>query len=267
VNVLHEGAIDDADAIERLRAHLSDSAQAEALWDRLRVIAREAAGRAAEFNRAALIRDLHGAFRLAGSRILQAALERIDEQAGLSLADIPFQIDGVEIERNSVSGAIDTALASHRFVQIVGLPGTGKSAALREFADAKKKGGRVFFIKSDRLTGPNWAAYAQSIGLPITPLEELLIEIAATGSSILFIDGIDRVEVANRGIISDLIGTILRSDALTGWKIVATSRDNGIEPLRTWLPPALFGDGGLGMSKSRRSTTTRQPGLLRQSPF
>jgi hypothetical protein len=245
-NVLHDGAIDDTNAVERLRAHLADPAQADALWDRLRVIAREAASRAGEFDRAALVREFHGAFRLAGARSLQTSLKRIDEEAALSLADIPFQIDGVEIERTSVSAAIDTALASHRFVQIVGLPGTGKSAALREYAEGKKKGRRVLFIKSDRLTGPNWTTYAQSIGLPSAPLEDLLTEIAATGHPILFIDGIDRVEVPNRGIVSDLIGSILRSDALARWKIIATSRDNGIEPLRTWLPPALFGDGGIG---------------------
>ena len=246
MNVLHDGATDDAHALERLRAHLADPTQAGALWDRLRVIAREAAGRAAEFNRPALIRDFHGAFRLAGARSLHTSLKRIDEEAALSLAEIPFQIDGVEIKRTSVNTAIDAALTSHRFVQVIGLAGTGKSAALREFAEARKKGGRILFIKSDRLIGPNWAAYAQSIGLPATPLEELLAEISATGNSILFTDGIDRVEVANRGIVTDLIGSILRSDLLAQWKIIATSRDNGIEPLRTWLPPALFGDGGIG---------------------
>ena len=49
------------------------------------------------------------------------------------------------------------------------------------------------------------------------------------------------MEAPNRGIISDLVETILGSTLLTSWKIVATSRDNGIEPLRTWLPAALDG--------------------------
>jgi len=44
-------------------------------------------------------------------------------------------------------------------------------------------------------------------------LKNLLTEIAARIFS-LFIDGNDRVEVGNRGIVSDLIGTILRSNAL-----------------------------------------------------
>jgi len=68
---------------------------------------------------------------------------------------------------------------------------------------------------------------------------------AATGSAILFVDGIDRVEVVNRGIITDLVETILTCPTLTNWKIIATSRDNGIEPLRTWLPAALLDEEGI----------------------
>jgi len=130
-------------------------------------------------------------------------------------------------------------------VQLVGLAGTGKSAALRAFAEFKAQSGTVLVLKSDRLTGVNWAAYAQSNGLSAASIETILMEIAATGSPILFIDGIDRVEVSNRGIISDLIGTILSSPRRRYWKIVATSRDNGIEPLRTWLPDGLLNEDGV----------------------
>lgn len=130
-------------------------------------------------------------------------------------------------------------------MQLVGLPGTGKSAALRAFAELKTQDGTILVLKSDRLTGASWAAYAQSIGLSATSIETLLTEIAATGWATLFVDGIDRVEVSNRGIISDLIETILGSPLLTNWKIVATSRDNGIEPLRTWLPAALLNEDGV----------------------
>jgi hypothetical protein len=76
-------------------------------------------------------------------------------------------------------------------------------------------------------------------------LDVLLAEIGVTGTSILFIDGLDRVAVPQRPIITDLISTLLNSPSTAGWRIVATLRDNGIEPLRTWLPPALFAGGGV----------------------
>jgi hypothetical protein len=247
LDLLHEGAADEATAIERLRLRLHDSDvhRAGDLWTRLLTIARAGAGRSAEFSRASLVRDLHGAFRLAGAPSLAATLERIDEEAKLSLATIPSDIAGIEIERSTLDDAITAALEKRRFVQLIGLPGTGKSAALRGFAESTANRRPALVLKSDRLTGPSWAAYAHSIGLAVAPIETLLTEIAATGSAILFIDGIDRVEVANRGILSDLIGTILTCSLLTNWKIVATSRDNGIEPLRTWLPAALLDEDGI----------------------
>jgi hypothetical protein len=247
LDMLHEGATGEATVIERLRLRLQekDAQRAADLWARLLTIARAAAGRSGEFSRASLLRDLHGAFRLAGARSLATTFERVNKEGKLSLGNISSDIAGTKIERPALNDALAEALEKRRFVQLVGLPGTGKSAALRAFAELKTQDGTILVLKSDRLTGPNWAAYAQSIGLSATSIETLLTEIAATGSAILFVDGIDRVEVSNRGIISDLIETILDSPLLTNWKIIATSRDNGIEPLRTWLPAALLNEDGV----------------------
>ena len=74
-------------------------------------------------------------------------------------------------------------------------------------------------------------------------MEELLVELSASGCSVLFVDGIDRVEVEHRGILQDLLNTIHSSPLLSGWCIVATVRDTGMEPLRTWLPARLFSSG------------------------
>jgi hypothetical protein len=246
IDALHAGATDESHPVERLRGHLHDPSQAESLWDRLRVIAREAAGRATEFSRPALLTALHGRFRLEGAWSLRGDLDRVNEETRNALATIGNQIDGVDVERASVIAEAQVALESHRFVHIVGLPGTGKSAVLRACVEHERKKGTSLLLKSDRLSGHNWASYAQTLGLIAVSIEPLLCEIAATGSSIMFIDGIDRVEVKNRGIILDLLNTILGSPELAGWRIIATSRDNGIEPLRTWLPVGFFDGSGVG---------------------
>lgn len=246
-DLLHEGATDEANAIVRLRGHLhaSVSNRASDLWNRLRVIAREGAGRSADFNRMSLLLVLHGAFRLAGAHSLQHDLNAISEEAAHSLATISSQIDGVEISRPSLVAKAKAAIQSHRFTNIVGLPGTGKSAVLRAFAEDERRKGPILFLKSDRLVGSSWANYATSIGLSTPSIEALLSEIAVTGSPVLFIDGIDRVEVPNRAIVFDVINKILISPLLRNWKILATSRDNGIEPLRTWLPAEIFAGAGI----------------------
>jgi hypothetical protein len=267
-SVLTEGSTDDAHAIERLRYRLSprDQGRAADVWARLLATARSAAGRAGEFDRAAIIRALGGNFRFAIAPSLQLSLQRIDAEAGFALRDIRSEVDGVAIPRPTVQHEVQTALASHRFVQIVGLPGTGKSAALKEFAVPQRQFGTILMLKSDRLTGSNWHSYAQSLSLEPDPLDALLIEIGVTGTPILFIDGLDRLSVPHRPIVTDLIGTILDSPSMGDWKILATLRDNGIEPLRTWLPPQLFDDNGVGTVEVKPFDDDEAALLAQQKP-
>jgi hypothetical protein len=43
--------------------------------------------------------------------------------------------------------------------------------------------------------------------------------------------------------LSDIFNSILDSPLLQAWRVVATVRDTGIEPLRTWVPTRLLDDG------------------------
>src|SRR5690606_24292178 len=77
-------------------------------------------------------------------------------------------------------------------------------------------------------------------------LDSLLTEIALVGTAIVFIDGLDRIEGKDRGVILDVVNSILTSAKLReSWRFVATARDNGLEPLRTWLPPSLLDQNGV----------------------
>ena len=75
----------------------------------------------------------------------------------------------------------------------IGLPGTGKSADIAYMRQQEMYNGTVLLLKSDRLPGPNWSAHARSLGIAAPIIESLLSEISATGSSVLYIDGIDRI--------------------------------------------------------------------------
>ncbi|RVJ89056.1 NACHT domain-containing protein [Sinorhizobium meliloti] len=247
-DVLHEGAKDEAAAIERLGQCLMPTAvsQAPELWARLLNVSRMAAGRAGELSRPSLIEQLRGAYHLRALPSLANDLAVLHDEGGRSLASIRHEIEGIEIPRANAANAISGILANHRFVRLIGLPGTGKSAALRSFAQRKLEAGNLLFLKSDRLQGSSWASYARSIGVSAAPLETLLFEIGVTGAAALCIDGIDRIETQHQGIILDLVDAILNSPLLMNWTIVATARDNGIEPLRTWLPREVLGGDGVG---------------------
>jgi hypothetical protein len=249
-DALHEGATTDAREIDALRSclHVDDSKKAADLWARLRLIAREGGGRATEYDRASLVCKLRGGFRFVGAPSLRANLQQITDEARQALQTIKDEIDGFPLARTALVNEADAKSMQHRFVQIVGLPGVGKSVILRRMAERALEKGPILLLKSDRLEGNTWASYASALGLTPCPLRIMLAEICHTGTALLFIDGLDRIASSQRGIILDLLNA-LNNDAqlLQQWRIIATVRDNGIELLRNWLPSSMFDAGNMGL--------------------
>jgi hypothetical protein len=131
-------------------------------------------------------------------------------------------------------------------VSIGGLPGCGKSAVLKRFAQNVASAGPVLFIKNDRIDASNWHAFATSLGLSNTDAVSLLQEIGSTGTPILFIDGIDRVRPDHEAVITDLVNKIATEPSLSHWKVLVSSRDQGLEAFRAWFPTALYARTGIG---------------------
>jgi hypothetical protein len=210
---LHDGAVDPPDVMSRLRDCLAagDVDQAPLLWTTLRQMARNSAGKAGEFDRPRLVRELARLFRLRAAPSLSGDLDKITALTRDWVADIQDDVGGTRLDRAALTAKLADALADSRFVQIRGLPGSGKSVLLRQRVEADLARGPVLFLKSDRLEGKGWTSFATTNGLSGAPLVSLLMEIAATGSDTLFIDGIDRIETDHQLIVLDILRTILRS--------------------------------------------------------
>jgi ATPase family associated with various cellular activities (AAA) len=249
-DLLHEGATTEATEIASLRSclHVTDASKAAHLWGRLRVIAREGAGCATEYDRVSLLAKLHGGFRFVGAPSMCANLEQITTETRQALSTIRDDIAGFPLARRTLVNEAEAKSEQHRFVQIVGVPGVGKSVILRRLVERGLEKGSVLLLKADRLAGNTWASYAHTAGLTPSPLRALLAEICHTGTAVLFIDGLDRIESIQRGIITDLLNAIHADEQLRQqWRVIATVRDNGIELLRNWLPPHMFAPGNTGL--------------------
>ncbi|WP_228258798.1 ATP-binding protein [Acinetobacter sp. ANC 5045] len=170
-------------------------------------------------------------------RLYIPEVQKIKDLSQQSLELVSKMIDGVELSRPILHNEFEDKLNSGRFIQITGLSGTGKSVLLRQIAESKAYNSPFLFIKSDQLTGSNnWLEYLSRVGLPSFSISEWLISLEATGGTpIVFIDGIDRVSENSKPIIEDLIRSIFNNDNLANWKIVATLRDTGLEPLKVWI--------------------------------
>jgi len=82
--------------------------------------------------------------------------------------------------------------------------------------------------------------------LSVTDAASLLAEIGSAGTPMLFIDGIDRVRPDQQGIIVDLLNAIHSNPVLAHWKVLVTSRDQGLEAFRAWFPTTMYANTGIG---------------------
>ncbi len=234
---LREGATDPPDAINRIGDCLvpDDAAKAPFVWSKIVQLARASAGKSGQFDRARLVRMISPVVRFRGATSLRLDLDRLTELTKSYTNLIPDDVGGSKLDRASLLGDLDAKLTTARVVQVRGLPGSGKSVVVRRAVERALVRGPVFFLKAEQLEGTSWISYATSQGLSGAPLEQLLVEIGASGTSILFIDAIDRIEKEHQPIILDVIRTIVESPLLDNWRTVVSLRNTGIEVLRNWL--------------------------------
>lgn len=234
---LREGATDPPEAINRIRECLApdESLKAPLVWSKIVQLARSSAGKSGQFDRARLVRMVSPLARLRGANSIRPTLDRLTELAKTYANLIPDDVEGTKLERLSLLESLDAKVSNTRLVQIRGLPGSGKSVVMKRVVQRAMEKGPTIFLKAEQLEGTSWASYAASQGLYPLSLEQLLVELGATGTPILFIDAIDRIEKEHQPVILELFRTIVESRLLENWRIVVSLRDAGIELLRNWL--------------------------------
>ncbi|WP_455296646.1 AAA family ATPase [Brucella pituitosa] len=218
----------------------SENGQGTLLFDRLCTLVRQGAGTARRWTRESLLAQLRGVVRLKVAPNFAEDIKLLEVFSASGLAAISDDIDGVRIERPEIERLVRERLAAAKLLNISGLPGCGKSAMLKRIAAFDAANGPILFLKSDLLEGKTWLSFAGTLGLKHRSVSSLLAEIGATGTPILFIDGIDRIRPDHRGIVSDILKAIEGNEALSNWKVVATSRDQGLEAYRTWFPASFY---------------------------
>jgi hypothetical protein len=216
------------------------------LFDRLCRIARDGTATGKRWTRAVLLEQLRSVVKLRVVPFFADDVKRLNAYSLDSLNVVLEDVDGFHVEREILQTEIAEKLNTHRVVSIGGLPGCGKSAVLKRFAQNVASAGPILFIKNDRIDASNWSAFATSFGLSNTDAVSLLQEIGSTGTPILFIDGIDRVRPDHQGVITDLVNKIATEPTLSHWKVLVSSRDQGLEAFRAWFPTALYAKTGIG---------------------
>jgi len=267
LDFLHAGSTHESDALARLQRALTpgQAGRAGDLWDLLRQLARDGAGRSAVHTRASLVRALAG-WRFTGAPAFAGDMQTLRDSTRHWLDQQADDIGGAHLPRQVLRDKLATQMAVHRLTLIKGLPGTGKTVLLRSLVQELAADGTTLFLTANQLSGRSWLEHARAMGLTTTSIEPLLIEVAATGHATLLIDGLDRIAPEQRAIVTELLGQLLTNPALSDWRLVATARDAGIEPLRNWVPPALFASGGVGYVDVENLTDEEADSLAESLP-
>lgn len=220
-------------ALARTALADEDVGRAEALWSRLVDLAIKTGTTGGEIDRTALGANLAEAgFRLAGGREYGPARVRLAELAQNTLAHIGTSVAGVTLPRLEAVAAVDDASDAHRFVEVRGDPGVGKSWVLRHLAERVARQAPIIVLDRDATPPGGWLPFSNALGIPGSAVD-FLTDLAASGGEMLFIDGLDMFDdVGRQRTIAELMRA---ASAIPDFKVIATTRTAGNIDVELWL--------------------------------
>ena len=230
------GSLSEAWDNERSSQTLDDDdlPRARDFHRRLVELANETAAAGGDLTRDRLVERLReGSFRLAGRRGYLEARRFLAESSRHALEDIEDRVGGVTLMRDERISAVRAALAQGRYVEIRGDAGVGKSALLKHFAEQLSAEAPIIVLSPGRTPAGGWTQMKAVFGLEGTA-HDLLIDMAGSGSTTIFLDGLDFFSQEERTTVRDLVreAAKIRDIAL----IVTARSDFGRGDEPNWLP-------------------------------
>lgn len=229
------GSLSEAWDNERSSQTLDDDdlPRARDFHRRLVELANETAAAGGDLTRDRLVERLReGSFRLAGRRGYLEARRSLAESSRHALEDIEDRVGGVTLMRAERISAVRAALAQGRYVEIRGDAGVGKSALLKHFAEQLSAEAPIIVLSPGRTPAGGWTQMKAVFGLEGTA-HDLLIDMAGSGSTTIFLDGLDFFSQEERTTVRDLVREAAK---IRGIALIVTARSDfgrGDEP--NWL--------------------------------
>ena len=220
-------------ALARQVVAIGVESQAESLWSNLIEISISIAKVGGAIDREELRAKLvMRGFRLAGDQDYRAARALLAEQARHTLDGIGRTVGGVTLMRHAAVDALNAALEKHRFVELRGGPGVGKSGILRLVAERVGRESGLIVLEQVSTPAGGWAAFAQRYGIPGTA-REFFNDLAASGGGLIVIDGLEMFTDPSAQLT---VNQLLREAALVpGFAVVATTRATETDGGERWI--------------------------------
>lgn len=228
------GSASEALARERSARALdpSEANRAGDLWSALVGVALHFAARGGDLTKEALRNEAAlKAFRWAGEPRHLRALAALAENGAAALDDIRDRINGVSISRPARVAEVRVRLEQGRYLEIRGDAGVGKSGILKHFALQATAASGVVVLKPGRTTPRGWTAFRAALGFDGSA-RELLVELSASGTGLLFIDNLNLFTVEEQATVNDLLHAVA---TVPGFSVISTARRDFGGDESAWL--------------------------------
>jgi hypothetical protein len=205
-----------------------DAERTKALWSKLVELAIHTGKAGGSITRDKLAETLTArGFHLSGKQDFALARARLAEMSRFALMDIGTSVGGITLPRLGALAAVEEARDKHRFVEVTGKPGVGKSWVLRHLAERQRRETHVVVLDPIGTPDGGWSALAQRLAIPGTA-KDFLGDLAASGGGILFIDGLEMfVTPERRRTVNDLLREVAGID---GFSVIISRRpDLGVQ--------------------------------------
>lgn len=210
-----------------------DALRAGDLWKNLIELALDIAKSGGGRKRDQLVAELkERSFRLEGNRNSFTARKALAEASRFTLADIGDRVGGVMLTRHERVSAVHAALDTGRYIEIRGNAGVGKSGVLKHFAERIRAEASVIALSPSRTIPKGWVALRAALGFDGSA-RDLLVDLAASGGAILFIDGLDFFGADERLTAVDLVR---EAATVPGMCVIVTARRDFGSTEANWLP-------------------------------
>lgn len=192
-------SVSESECIERCQRLLEDPSptKAQLLWQSLVAIAAEHKKNGGSLDCQSLLRLIPPDLRLNDLPDFSADWRQLREQSHALASLVPTRIGRTHVSRNKLLTELHVVATEHPVTVVLGEPGCGKSALLREFFEAQEAEADCIWFDAERLDQPGLQAWGRSLGLR-NPMREILD--AGTRPRLwLVVDRIDRF-ITERGI-------------------------------------------------------------------
>ncbi|MEA5468333.1 ATP-binding protein, partial [Spirulina sp. 06S082] len=237
-----EGARDYTYAVETISHLLPPNKKTDApkLFEKLVNYATNGSKTAGSFNLERLTEKLlSDDFDILPSPDCRNDLARLEEHADFILNNIQNTIGNFNLDRSNLISKIKKIRERASFIEIIGAPGVGKSAILKELIEDDRQQGFSLVFSGDRISGASWSSFASHLQIE-QPLQKILLAASSVAQPTIFIDGIDRIiDSGHQNVINDLI-RILQTIKLD-WKIIVSMREENRMQVYQWLNWQPFG--------------------------